>query len=284
MVLDLSWMMVSIQTSYIDMGVFFLIGLLGGAHCIGMCGPLVTTYSERLETSVAADGGTLPWYEMRQHALFNAGRTVSYAMLGGLFGLLGAFVYGIATVVTVTTAIRAVGGIIAGTVIISIGLFRVFGRQQSLFSWLPLGGAIGAAFSRSYAAITSHIDRWVNGPGIAGLGALHGLLPCPLLYPAFLYAFVHGSPISGMLNLAALGIGTLPTMFLYGTVIQSVDPAHRAIVYRTLGVAFIVLGYIPLAHGLALLGLPVPMVKPPIYQPLGGVGGHGHGLISGGGL
>ena len=31
---------------YADLAVFFLIGLLGGVHCIGMCGPLVTTYAE----------------------------------------------------------------------------------------------------------------------------------------------------------------------------------------------------------------------------------------------
>ncbi len=32
----------------IGLVVFALIGLLGGAHCLGMCGPLVTLYADRL--------------------------------------------------------------------------------------------------------------------------------------------------------------------------------------------------------------------------------------------
>jgi len=33
----------------VGLGVFFLIGLFGGAHCLGMCGPLITMYSEKME-------------------------------------------------------------------------------------------------------------------------------------------------------------------------------------------------------------------------------------------
>jgi len=31
----------------LSLGVFLLVGLLGGAHCLGMCGPLVSTYADR---------------------------------------------------------------------------------------------------------------------------------------------------------------------------------------------------------------------------------------------
>jgi len=31
-----------------DVLLFLVIGLLGGAHCIGMCGPLVTVYAGRM--------------------------------------------------------------------------------------------------------------------------------------------------------------------------------------------------------------------------------------------
>lgn len=74
----------------IDIVLFFVIGLLGGAHCIGMCGPLVTMYSKQMDTDdVAAKksrlsrpSGHLSVYEVRQHVLFNVGRTASYAILG----------------------------------------------------------------------------------------------------------------------------------------------------------------------------------------------------------
>ncbi|AQL44702.1 hypothetical protein BV210_18270 (plasmid) [Halorientalis sp. IM1011] len=66
---------IGIASGY-GLAVFFLIGLLGGAHCIGMCGPLVATYAERMETDDRWSGA-LTLYEVRQHTLFNLGRTMS---------------------------------------------------------------------------------------------------------------------------------------------------------------------------------------------------------------
>jgi sulfite exporter TauE/SafE len=248
----------------VELVVFLLIGLLGGAHCIGMCGPLVTMYSARIEGS---DDG-LSWYEVRQHALFNAGRTGSYALIGGAFGLLGLLTFDAAAVGSISGEVRAVVGILAGVFIVSVGVYRVFGLQGSILSSFSSNGKT-SLFSRVYGLLTDRVNEWANGAGIVGLGAIHGVLPCPLLYPAFLYAFTQGSPLGGALDLAILGLGTFPTVFLYGTVVQSMNPHHRATVHRVIGGAFLVLGYIPLAHGLNLLGVHVPMLKPPVYQPLG---------------
>jgi len=75
--------------------VFGLIGLFGGAHCLGMCGPLVTTYADRLRQTDDSQRRTetVTLRAVRQHALFNVGRTASYAILGGLFGLAGSLVF-----------------------------------------------------------------------------------------------------------------------------------------------------------------------------------------------
>jgi len=253
----------------VELAVFFAIGLFGGAHCIGMCGPLVTMYSEGMQSSPKTQQGVLSWHEIRQHGLFNAGRTVSYAFLGGVFGLLGLFLYSATSVGHVSMTVRAGVGILAGVFIISMGIYRVFGKMGSVLSFLPFDLGIGRLFGTIYALITSRVNRWANSPGIVGLGALHGLLPCPLLYPAFLYAFTQGSPVQGVVDLAALGVGTIPAMFLYGTVIGTVSTSRRVNIHRALGVVFIVLGYIPLAMGLNMFGIHVPTLMPPFYQPLG---------------
>lgn len=252
--------------AHAELAVFFLIGLLGGAHCIGMCGPLVTMYSERLASAREARGsardGHLTPYEVRQHALFNLGRTVSYATLGGLFGLLGALVLDASGAVTaVDSLIRATVGILAGAFIIVVGGRYVLGRNG--------GHSFGGPLSGLYQRVSSRIQRWVTGPGIVGLGLVHGLLPCPLLYPAFLYVFARGSPSTGVLALGALGLGTFPTVFLYGTVVQSVDATHRARLHRLLGIGFLLMGWMLLAHGLELVGVHLPHLELPIYQPLG---------------
>ncbi|RAW46642.1 sulfite exporter TauE/SafE family protein [Halorubrum sp. 48-1-W] len=280
----------------VDVLLFLAIGLLGGAHCIGMCGPLVTTYAARMDPdagrtdggthgSGAADGraartdrdargGHLTTYEVRQHALFNLGRTASYALIGTALGALGGAV--LVTTATVTGAagtVRGVVGLGVGLVVMAVGVRYVLGGAT--------GGVHLPGLQRVTGWLTGHVDRLANGPGIVALGAVHGLLPCPILYPAYLYAFASGSALSGGIALAALGVGTMPAVFLYGTLIGSVDAVHRRRVHRLLGVAFLALGYVLFAHGLMAIGVHVPHPRLPFWNPLdagmAGMSGHGGG-------
>jgi len=77
-----------------------------------------------------------------------------------------------------------------------------------------------------------------------------------------------GSALGGAAALAALGLGTVPALFLFGTVFGSVSVDTRMRLHRALGVAFVALGYIPLQHGLATLGVPLPHPPIPYYSPL----------------
>jgi len=260
----------------VDVLLFLVIGLLGGAHCIGMCGPLVTLYSDRMRpktdggTATATrreGGGHLTVYEVRQHALFNVGRAASYTLLGAAFGALGGFVFVTADQLTATA------DLLRGGVGIAIGLFVIAAGGKYLLG----GGSAGIQLpgvGRAINALAVRIQRFVNSPSIVGLGALHALLPCPMLYPAYLFAFATGSAISGAIALAALGIGTIPAVFLYGTLIESVDAVHRRRLHRLLGAAFILLGYVLFAHGLMAIGIHIPHPHLPHYQPLGGGMGH----------
>jgi sulfite exporter TauE/SafE len=254
-------------TAQFELSVFFLVGLLGGAHCLGMCGPLVTMYASLFGGGDAATPVT--FRELRQHLLFNGGRAVSYAALGGLFGLAGALVYDAASVVVaVSGVVRAVVGILVGVVVLGTG-FRYLLGGESAHGTLPNLPFVDR-LARPFGTLQSRFDGWADGPGIVGLGLVHGLLPCPLLYPAYLYAFARGSPLTGVVTLGVLGLGTVPAMFVYGTVVSSVDATSRTRLHRALGVAFLLLGLMPVVHGLALLGAPVPHVEVPIYQPLAG--------------
>ena len=224
----------------IELLVFAAIGLLGSAHCLGMCGPLVTTYAE----GISGQREALTFREIRQHGLFNLGRTASYALIGGLLGALGGLLVDAAAVVAIARSVRGVTGIAIGVVIVAVGLGYVLRGTNAL------GGIEGTgAFARAYDLIGDRVDRWVQGPRIALLGGLHGLLPCPLLYPAFLYAFARGDPVAGASSLLVLGLGTIPTLFLYGTAFGAASPRTRTRVHRVLGVVFIGLGYLPLSMG-----------------------------------
>ncbi|MCU4925576.1 sulfite exporter TauE/SafE family protein [Halobacteria archaeon AArc-dxtr1] len=276
----------------IDVVLFLVIGLLAGAHCIGMCGPLVTVYAGAMDGSARTDGGStgtasaaqsrgsaesghLTTYEVRQHALFNLGRTASYTLLGAAFGALGSVLFvTTASLTSVVDPIRGGAGILVGGFVMATGGYYLLGRTT--------GGVSIPGLQRVTGWLAAHVERLANGPGIVGLGALHGLLPCPILYPAFLYAFVLGSPVGGALALAALGIGTVPAVFAYGTIIDRIDVAHRRRVHRLLGVAFVVLGYVLLAHGLMSFGLHVPHPELPFYDGID-IAGEGGDSYDGGG-
>lgn len=247
-----------------DLALFFLIGLLGGAHCIGMCGPLVTVYANRLNEQTDSRRTVLTPFEVRQHGLFNLGRATSYAVIGGVLAFVGGVLFVAMDTVTATAdVVRGSVGILVGLFVMVVGLYYILGRTD------PAGAAHipGLGFERISQFLTRWVDRLVGGPGMFGLGAIHGLLPCPILYPAFLYAFATGSPVRGALSLAALGLGTIPAVFAYGTLVESVDPVRRKRLHRVLGVLFLTLGYIPLAHGLHLFGIHLPHPPIPFYQP-----------------
>ncbi|GAB3705331.1 sulfite exporter TauE/SafE family protein [Halorubrum pallidum] len=278
----------------VDVLLFLAVGVLGGAHCIGMCGPLVTVYAGRMSggsggrTDGGATGGTgnagqtdagtasgrreshLTTYEVRQHALFNLGRAASYTLIGAALGALGGAV--LVTTATLTGAAGAVRGVVGlgvGAAVVAVGVRYALGGAT--------GGVHLPGLDRVTGWLTGRVDRLANGPGIVGLGALHGLLPCPILYPAYLYAFASGSATSGALALAALGVGTMPAVFLYGTLIESVDAVHRRRVHRLLGLAFIALGYVLFAHGLMAVGVHVPHPSLPFWNPLDVAAAGGHG-------
>lgn len=247
--------------------VFLLVGFLGGAHCLGMCGPLVSVYADRLRRQDGTDESTLTLRQVRQHVLFNTGRTVGYALVGVLLATLGALtVDAMSTVLSVGESVQATTAVLAGGFIALTGLTYVGGSVRH-----PSLGVTGDLFGRVSRVLTRWVDDFVGDVRIAGLGAVHALLPCPITYPAYVYAFALADPLRGGFLLALVGLGTFPTLLVYGTVFGSLSANET--LHRVLGVAFVVLGYLMVAHGLDLFGVDVPRVMLPLpapeYQPVG---------------
>jgi sulfite exporter TauE/SafE len=256
----------SLPATGVEAGVFLVVGALGGAHCLGMCGPLVSLYADRLGAGDDA-GGTLTVRQVRQHALFNLGRAGGYAAVGAALAAVGAVAVGaFDAVVAVGTGVRAVTGVVVGAAIMIAGASYLRGDAGA-----PIRppGRLGAAFGRLANAFTARVDALVGDVRIAGLGVGHALLPCPITYPAYLYAFATGDPLRAAFLLSLVGLGTIPTLFAYGTALGSLSVDRRRSLHRVLGAAFLLLGYLPLSHGLLLAGVDLPHPTVPVYQPLG---------------
>jgi sulfite exporter TauE/SafE len=102
---------------------------------------------------------------------------------------------------------------------------------------------------------------------------VHAVLPCPILYPVYLYALARGAPLEGAISLAVVGAGTIPLLLASGLTLDwagNLSPAGRGRLHRVLGGVFVLLAAIPLTHGLSLLGVDfLPHLNIPVYQPLG---------------
>ena len=256
----------ALLTGNVDLLLFAVIGILGGAHCLGMCGPLVTTYADRMTDGRERRDGRLTTRDVRQHALFNLGRTAGYAAVGAVLGLLGGVAVDAAAIEPVSAAVRGGVGVVVGSAIVLVGVgYLRSGTATGTLSVLP---GLNAAVGRFTGVLAGRLDRLVNSPGIVGLGAVHALLPCPILYPAYLYALALGDPVRGALALGVLGLGTILTLLPYGLALGSLSVGHRTRLHRVMGGVFVVLGYLPLAHGLMLFGVDLPYPDVPYYQPL----------------
>lgn len=214
----------------------FLFGFLGSTHCFGMCGPLVSLYASQL-----APRTTLS--PLRQHFLFNLGRTLAYTNLGILLGMAG-FVLGI------RPWSAALVGLVAGLFVMLmgthfLGIAGVAGRAERLLA-RPTGALVGVW--RRYVVLA-------RSPGIVLLGALHGLLPCPLLYVMFTSAVALGDPIRGGILLFSFSLGTVPMMWGIGILGQHLRPERRLAWQRLFGGLVTVWGLVLVFHALQSLSL-----------------------------
>ncbi|MBF1165182.1 MAG: sulfite exporter TauE/SafE family protein [Dechloromonas agitata] len=199
----------------------FLVGLLGGTHCVGMCGGIVSAMSM---------GGQAGW---GLHLAYNAGRILSYAVAGAVAGALGAASLGLEGQVPV----RMVLYFIANLMLVALGLYLI-----GLSGALAFTERAGQALWRRVQPLTR---RFLPVRGVAQafpLGVLWGWLPCGLVYSALASALTAGSAGRGAAMMLAFGLGTLPNLLLAGLLLARLNGIVKRPVVRTVS-GLLVLGF-----------------------------------------
>ncbi len=217
-------------TPTMGLGLLFVVGLLTGFHCVGMCGGFVVGY-----TTKAAAQGVSPTLS---HLQYGTGKLLSYTVMGAAFGLLGSFV-------TFTPVMRGAVGILAGIFLLLYGL-----SMLGVFSWTKSIRIASPAF----------LDRFVNrqsnrsrSPLVIGL--LNGLMiACGPLQAIYVMAAGTGSAIEGAKALFVFGAGTLPVMLGFGLVTGVVSARATKKILFASGIIVMILGVIMINRGLALSG------------------------------
>ncbi len=176
----------------------FLIGLLGGVHCVGMCGGIVGALS------VQPMGRGRAW---SLHLNYSAGRIASYSVAGAIMGAVGSMGLFFDQVLPVQLLLY----VFANLILVILGLYLAgFG------SLLPRLETLGSGVWRRIQPYSARMLP-ADTPGKSfALGVLWGWLPCGLVYSLLATALLSGGAARGSLIMLAFGLGTLPNLLLAG--------------------------------------------------------------------
>lgn len=106
----------SLADSGMSYGMLFVIGLLTSVHCIAMCGGI--NLSQTLQKDISEE---ISRAMFRNSFLYNAGRVVSYTVVGGILGAVGGLA-GFGTDLQTSSLIQGILKLAAGTVMIVMGI------------------------------------------------------------------------------------------------------------------------------------------------------------------
>lgn len=221
----------------------FLVGLLGGVHCLGMCGGIVAALSLGVDKSLNERGGFRLW---SLQAGYNLGRIASYTFMGAIVGGLGMMVADVAGL----QQVRVVLQYLAIAVMVALGLY--------LAGWWYGLSRLEQAGSHIWKRIEPLGRKLipVKTPTTAlMLGLIWGWLPCGLVYSVLLWALTAGDPVNGALYMLAFGLGTLPNLLLMGGFATQLSRySQNPLVRRTAGLLIIGLALFQLSQVMGVTG------------------------------
>jgi sulfite exporter TauE/SafE len=178
----------------------FLIGLLGGTHCVSMCGGIVGA----LTVQVRVPGGRPQW---PLHLAYNFGRIATYTALGGLVGTLGS----VGMLYDGVLPVQLMLYVLANLMLVALGLY--------LTGFTKLLAPVERAGHLIWRRVQPVTRRFLPARAVKQalpLGLLWGFIPCGLTYSILATALVTGSGVRGAGLMLAFGLGTLPNLLLAG--------------------------------------------------------------------
>lgn len=186
----------------------WLAGLLGGVHCLAMCGGFLAALSG------VGRGGHAPLLPARALARrqlpYNLGRITTYAALGVAAGAAGSASLAAVDWLPVQRALF----VVANLFLLGLGVGLVWRREGSA----PVQRFGLALFARLAPAVRTLAGR-DGALARCALGALWGLVPCGLVYGTLPIALFAGGALEGGAVMLAFGLGTLPNLLAAGWIL-----------------------------------------------------------------
>lgn len=210
--------------------IVFLMGLLGGVHCLGMCGGVVALLTSALPESLRSNPKKTSLY----HLNYNTGRVLSYILMGVLFGLAGELLSNMLKMSMLDYVLR----IFSGLLMVLVGLYIA-----NWYAGIQVLEKIGAKLWAKLQPISQRFLPVTSLKGAFLVGLLWGGIPCGLVYGALSFATLSGSAVQGGLIMLAFGLGTLPSLLLMAGFSSKLSEAiKKPLVRKFSGTLIIALG------------------------------------------
>ncbi len=222
----------------------FILGLVGSAHCAGMCGPIALALPLKSENWFTRVSGGL---------IYNFGRILTYMILGAIFGLLG-------------KGLHMAGFQLWASVVIGI-LMIAFVIVPLIFKKMPSLNNVFESYSARLLGGFRNMFRTGGALALLGIGLLNGILPCGLVYVAVAGAINTGDVVSAMFYMALFGAGTIPVMLAVSMAGTMISLKLRVFVHKLSPYVIVLLGVLFILRGLSL-GIPYVSPKAEALTPV----------------
>ncbi len=205
-------------------------GLLGSAHCVGMCGGFALTVG--IGTRGLSEN-------LRRQLLYSLGRVGTYAFFGLGAGSAGFWLQ------------RRAGLLVNFQAVLCIAAGLVLGWQGlRALGWLPGSRRRGAGPSVCLAG--SFLGPFLAAPRgfhVFLAGIINGFLPCGLVYGYLALASSTASLVQGLATMALFGLGTVPIMVLTGAGASLWKPSLRRQLLRSAAWCVLFTGLFSIGRG-----------------------------------
>lgn len=216
-------------------GLVFLIGLVASVStCIAVTGGLLVAVAAKYNEANPQLSGI---QKFKPHIYFNAGRIVSYTLLGGAVGMLG-------STLTLSPAVNGLLTIAASAVMILLGL--------QMLRLLPSLGRFQPRMPKALGHRIHGLAARETNDGAFILGASTFFLPCGFTQALQLYVLSKGDFTTGALTMLAFAVGTLPALLSLSMVSSFARGGFQKHFLRVAGAAVVLLGIFSLQSGFVL--------------------------------
>ncbi|WP_199766332.1 sulfite exporter TauE/SafE family protein [Helicobacter acinonychis] len=184
------------------LGMFLAALSMSLGHCVGMCGGIVSAFSQ-----IRFSKTTNFSYQLTCHALYNLGRISTYMLLGAMVAGLGHSI--------------SVGMGFRGALLMSMGIVLIL---------LALLGSKVEKLSFEIPFISLLMKKTLQSQSVLGLyflGVLNGFLPCMMVYSFLASVILSHSAFTGAMLGLSFGLGTSVPLFLMGIFLSKISASYR---------------------------------------------------------